>query len=93
MQCGHHGSRLRKLSLPRTPTQVPLSTLGGYPSQRASRDMAMARAGSALMGGSRRVNSPLLLNIVCGFEPINSELVKNWLLAYIQDVTWMPPQQ
>lgn len=37
--------------------------------------MDMARAGSALMGGSNSVNSPLLLNIVHGFDPIRSELV------------------
>lgn len=38
--------------------------------------MAMARAGSALTGGSSRgMDSPLLLSIVHGFDPIRSELV------------------
>lgn len=76
MQCAHHGSRLSQLLAPSTPTQVPLSTLGGHQSQRASGDTATARAGSALMGGSSRVmDSPLLFNIVHGFDSIRSELV------------------
>lgn len=76
MQCGHHGSELSQPPSPSTPTQVPLSTLGGHQSQRASGDMARAGAGSALLGGSSRVmDSPLLLSIVHGFDPVRSGLV------------------
>lgn len=65
------------------PTSVPqhsytgaIEHFGRPQSRRASGDMARAGAGSALLGGSSRVmDSPLLLSIVHGFDPIRSGLV------------------